>query len=151
MFPRTTELPKNVIQELKELQKITAPFMKKVATYMFWSFPLIAISIFNLVVSIFFIPASDKSLVMMLIYAIAGSIGLALQKEVKLQRQEIQKMSADYILRRVQKSEVVAPAAQNRYMSLVREEPMMAVQHFIAFLEEEARQQRMQKFHETQE
>jgi len=149
MFTTTTKMPRFIAKELKELQKITEPITKKVSKYMFWSFPLIAVSVFNLLITLFVIPNDERTLISLLIYAVLGAVGLALHKEVKLQRKEIQKQSADFAMKRVMKSEVVSPAYQNRYVSLIKNEPAMAVQHFIAFLEEEARQDRMKKFTEA--
>src|SRR5690625_7419351 len=112
MFTTTTKMPRFIAKELKELQKITEPITKKVSKYMFWSFPLIAVSVFNLLITLFVIPNDERTLISLLIYAVLGAVGLALHKEVKLQSKEIQKKSDDFAMKSVKTSEVVYPAIQ---------------------------------------
>lgn len=103
MFPMTN-IPPFIQRELEQLNEKIAPLLKKASKYGFWSIPLILISIFNLVTVLFLIPDKQKMILAIILYAIIGALGMALWKEAKLQRKEIQKVSADYVINRIEKA-----------------------------------------------
>lgn len=90
-------------KEVEQLQEKLSPFTKKVSRYMFWSLPLIAVSVFNLGFMLFTDPVTREALPMLGIYALIGAIGMALSRETKLKRKEIRKVGAEYAIERIQK------------------------------------------------
>lgn len=136
MFP-ITNVPPFIQRELEQLNEKIAPLFKKASKYGFWSMPLILISVFNLVTVLFFIPDKQNMVLTIILYAVLGALGMALSKEAKIQRKEIQKISADYVISRIEKSDIASASLKRKYTSLVKESPMMAINHFVKFLEAE--------------
>lgn len=136
MFPMTN-IPPFIQRELEQLNEKIAPLLKKASKYGFWSIPLILISIFNLVTVLFLIPDKQKLILAIILYAIIGALGMALLKEAKLQRKEIQKVSADYVINRIEKSDIASASLKRKYTSLIKESPILAINYFVKFLEAE--------------
>jgi hypothetical protein len=136
-----TELPSYTKNEMEKLQEVLLPFVKKASRNVMWSFPLIAISIFNIFTLLFATGLNKSTALPLLVYAVIGAFGMALSKEAKLQRAEIQKVSVDYVIDRIKRSESVSEPVKERYMSLVRENPLQTMNHFVHFLEAENRAQ----------
>ncbi|WP_453996594.1 DUF5392 family protein [Bacillus nitroreducens] len=133
----TKNLPLFITKELEQLHKKIGPIMIKTSKYMFWSFPLITISLFNLGFLLFFIPFTNESIPSLVIYAILGAIGFALAKEAKFKKKEIEEISSNYIIERIKKSDVVTEGRQQDYISRLKEQPKLAMHYFIEFLNEE--------------
>lgn len=131
------DVPSFVKNEVEQLQKRLLPLTKKVSKYMFWTMPLITISIFNLFVLLFIAPKSEHFITSIIIYAAAGAFGMALLKESKIQRKEIQRQSVSYIIERIKKSERASDHSKETYISLIQKQPLIAMNHFINFLMEE--------------
>ncbi|WP_010281977.1 DUF5392 family protein [Bacillus timonensis] len=139
----TKNLPLFITKELEQLHKKIGPIMVKTSKYMFWSFPLITISLINLGFSLFFMPFTDEVIPSLLIYAIIGAIGFALSKEARYKKREIQSISSNYIIERIRKSEVVTEGRQQDYITKLKDQPKLALHFFIEFLnEEKQREQR---------
>ena len=132
-----THLPPFVKREVEQLENIVSPLVKKVSKYSLFSFPLITVSIFNLFFLLFYIPDSQSMVFSIGLYAVLGALGFALLKEVKTQRQEIQKMSTAYILERIHNSEIASDGRKQEYMKRIKERPRVAINLFVAFLIEE--------------
>ncbi|WP_377558942.1 DUF5392 family protein [Ornithinibacillus salinisoli] len=141
-----TDMPAFVKKEIEKLNDFLSPFVKKVSKYAFWSLPLITFSIVNLFFLLFLIPSEDRMLVALIFYAILGAFGMALSKEAKLQRKEIQKISSDYIIERMKKSDLVSDRFREDYIKRVINQPVRAMDHFVKFLEEEDRLNRAKWF-----
>ncbi|WP_144462506.1 DUF5392 family protein [Siminovitchia fortis] len=133
-------IPPFIQRELKKLNELITPLMKKASKYGFWSLPLILISVFNLVTILFFIPDRQNMVLTIILYAVLGALGMALSKEAKHQRKEIQKISADYVISRIEKSDMASPSLKRKYTAMVKESPVLAINHFIKFLEAENRE-----------
>ncbi|PGT88624.1 MULTISPECIES: DUF5392 family protein [Bacillaceae] len=133
------DLPNFAKKEIEKLQEVIAPFAKKASRYIFWSFPLIVLSIINIVTMLFGAGFNESITPSLVVYAIMGALGMALSKEAKLQQAEIQKVSMDYIVERIKKSEVVSDRVKEKYISLVKERPLQTLNHFVNFLEVENR------------
>ncbi|TYR81519.1 hypothetical protein FZC66_06675 [Priestia megaterium] len=128
----------NYIQkEMEQLQTRLAPLTKKVSRYMFWSLPLIAVSAFNLIFLLFNEPLNRETLPVILMYAVIGALGMALSKETKIKRKEVQKVGADYAIERIQSSEIVSPYRKEEYIQQIKAQPLAAMAYFIQFLNEE--------------
>lgn len=130
-------VPPFIQRELEKLNEKIAPLFKKASRYGFWSLPLILISIFNLVTMLFFIPDRQNMALTIILYAVLGAFGMALSKEAKHKHKEIQKISADYVISRIEKSDIASPSLKRKYTLLVKESPVMAINHFVKFLEAE--------------
>ena len=124
-------------KEVEQLQEKLSPFTKKVSRYMFWSLPLIAVSVFNLGFMLFTDPVTREALPMLGIYALIGAIGMALSRETKLKRKEMQKVGAEYAIERIQKSEVVSSYRKEEYIERIKAQPLAMMAQFIQFLSEE--------------
>lgn len=136
MFP-ITNVPPFIQRELEQLNEKIAPLFKKASKYGLWSMPLVLISVFNLITVLFFIPDKQNMVLTIILYAILGALGMALSKEAKLQRKEIQKISAEYVISRIEKSDIASASLKRKYTSLIKESPFMAINYFIKFLEAE--------------
>lgn len=138
------DMPNHVKKEIEKLQDILNPFMKKVAKYSMWTLPLVVFSFFNLLNLIYFGALNRDNLPMILFFAFTGAVGMALYKEVRIQRKEIQKISANYMIERIKKSEIATESHKNQYIALVKEQPIgKMMNHFIMFLNEEENRRRL--------
>jgi hypothetical protein len=129
----------SIKKEIENIQKLIFPLAKKTSKYMLWTFPLIGIAVINLVFLLFFSTKENDVYMMMIIYAIIGSVGFALLKETKINKKEIQNIGVKYIKERINKSGVLTDERKNKYIHLVNESPVMAMEHFVKFLQEEER------------
>ncbi|WP_163969331.1 DUF5392 family protein [Oceanobacillus halotolerans] len=132
-----TNMPQFIKREIEAIEDKLHPFMKKMSRYAFWSLPLIVISIMNLFVLLFMIPQDQRSIVSIIIYAVIGAIGFALSKEVKLQKKEVRQHSVNYIVERIQRSNIVSETVKANYINQVKQHPDRAMNQFVAFLQEE--------------
>ncbi|MBN6886284.1 uncharacterized protein DUF5392 [Cytobacillus horneckiae] len=138
-FNPFAEMPAFVQKEMEKLNEKISPFMKKASRYALFSFPLIVFSIMNLVILIFAVPYDENMWITVGIYAVLGAVGMALSKESKIRRKEIEKMSMDYIIERINKSEHASEQMKTKYVTLIKEKPITALAQFTAFLQEERR------------
>lgn len=134
-----TDMPNFVKRELEQLEEIVSPIMKKASRYIFWSTPLIILSLINLMTLFFTVQDEKTTPAAILIYAIIGALGFALSKEGKHQQLEIQKLSLQYMKERISKSQWASDPIKTRYQALINENPRKAVPYFIQFLKEEKR------------
>ncbi|WP_047985689.1 DUF5392 family protein [Ornithinibacillus californiensis] len=133
-----TDMPSFIKKEVEKLNETISPFIKKVSKYSFWSFPLTIFSLINLFFMLVVMPET-RTAVALVLYAIMGAFGLALSKEAKHQRKEILKVSEEFIVKRISRSNVVDETQKERYIREVKQQPAFAMNHFIKFLEEENR------------
>ncbi|GGC99317.1 hypothetical protein GCM10007216_32620 [Thalassobacillus devorans] len=138
-----TDMPNSVKQEVEELERNLSPVTKKAAKYVFLSFPLIAISVVNLLTVLFMLPDEQVNWISVGIYALIGAVGMALSKEAKHKQIEIQERSVSYIVERIRRSDVATEQAKKDYTDQVKSQPINAMKHFVAFLEEEKRQEKL--------
>ncbi|WP_409274915.1 DUF5392 family protein [Neobacillus sp. SCS-31] len=148
MIQFMNDMPNSVKREIEKLEEIISPFLKKASKYALFSFPLITLSIFNLFIILFASPNQQYTATSIVVFAVIGAIGMAFSKEAKIQRIEIQNISADYMIERIKKSELVPEHLKKEYASLIKDQPSMAMQHFITFLKKE-HQQRSTFFNNT--
>jgi hypothetical protein len=136
----------SIKKEIENIQKLIFPLAKKTSKYMLWTFPLIGIAVLNLIYLLFFSPKENDVYVMMFIYAMLGAIGFALLKETKINKKEIQNIGVTYITDRINKSSVLTDGRKNKYIQLVSESPVTAMEHFVKFLQEEERVKKLSFF-----
>src|SRR5699024_9656731 len=130
------QMPGFIKKEIEKLEETLSPFLKKVNRYAFWAFPLIAISLFNLFF-MFFVSPADPNIISLVIFAVIGAAGFALAKEAKVRRKEIEKISADYMIKRIQSSTTAPEHVKTTYISEIEKHPRKAMVHFITFLKVE--------------
>ncbi|MEN2766992.1 DUF5392 family protein [Ornithinibacillus xuwenensis] len=133
-----TDMPNFVKKEVDSLNETLSPFIKKVSKYSFWAFPFITLSLINLFFMLVVMPET-RTTISLIIYAVLGAFGFALSKEAKFQRKEILKVSESFIVKRIKKSNVVTDTIKERYIKSIKEQPALAMNNFIRFLEEENR------------
>ena len=138
--------PENIQKELEHIQKLIMPLAKKTSRYLFLTYPLIGIAVLNLVILLFFSPRENHIYPMLFVYAVIGAIGLALLKETRINKKEIQKIGILYIIDRIKKSGFVTEEKKVRYIRLVSERPVLAMENFVKFLQEEDRMKRLAAF-----
>ncbi len=133
------DMPNFIKREIDLLQEILSPSIKKASRYVFWSFPLISISLFHLFLLLFFPGTNETSVPTLVFYAIIGALGMALSKEGKRYQAHIKKISVEYIVNRINKSEQVLHSVKEHYIHLVKEQPLKSMNYFVEFLEKEHR------------
>lgn len=139
MIKTMKDMPAFIKRELENLEKNVEPLMKKASKYMFWSLPLISISIANLVILLFFIPDKNSVIASLIFFAVLGSIGFALSKEAKYHQKEMMNISIRYMENRISNSDVVAEETKREYITRIKTQPVKAISLFIEFLEKENR------------
>lgn len=141
-FIVTNNLSEHIKKELEAIQKLILPLAKKTSKYMFWTYPLIGISLINIVYLLFFAPEFMDNKFLLILYSILGALGLALYKEIRLNKKEIQKIGTQYIIERMKKSRFVGEDRKTYYIRTVEKLPVQALDFFIRFLQEEERNKR---------
>jgi len=131
--------PEYIKKEIEAIQNLILPVARKTSKYMLWTFPLLTISLVNLVYLLAFTPKTEDTVGSLVLFAILGALGMALWKETKLNKKEIEKIGLVYIVDRIQKSRVVSEDRKNYYLKKVKEQPVEAMTNFIKFLQEENR------------
>ncbi len=132
------DMPLFIKRELEKLNETIAPLAKKASKYALWSLPLISVSVVNLIFLLFFMPESSN-VVSLVVFAVLGAVGFALSKEAKYHKKEIHKQSRDYMIKRITSSDAAPEHSKDKYVALVKGQPVQAMQHFVKFLEEENR------------
>jgi hypothetical protein len=135
--------PENIRKEIEQIQKLISPLARKTSKYMFWTYPLIGIALINLGYLLFFATRGDNFYIPLIIYAAIGAFGLALRRESKLNKKEIERIGVRYIIERMKKSRYVTNERKNQYIQIVNEKPILAMENFIKFLQEEDRLRRL--------
>lgn len=130
-------VPRVFEKEIEQIQKIIGPLMKKTSRYSFSSIMLISFSAINLVPLLFTASWSEATMILIGVLSVLGAVGLALIKEVKHNKAEIQKLGNDYIRKRIEKSTAVAEDRKHRYLNKIKHQPKMGMVIFLDFLNEE--------------
>lgn len=141
----TNSFPENIRKEIEAIQKLILPLAQKTSKYMFWTFPLIAISVLNLFYLLFVAQGGNEIYVPLFIYAVIGALGLALRKETKLNKKEIERIGMMYITERIKKSNILTEDRKSHYIHAVKKYPIAAMEQFVKFLQEEERMGRWSK------
>jgi len=137
-------IPTFAKREMDKLQELLLPHIKKASRYGIFAFPLVCIAIINLIMLAFV--GSDHIWEIGFVYALMGAIGMALLKESRYQQKEIQKLSSEYILTRIESSHIVQSSVKERYKKLIVSEPIRALPLFVEFLEKEEEMSRRERF-----
>lgn len=135
----TNDISDYAKKELEQLQEIISPILSKTTRYMMWAFPLIAVSVFNLITLLFFAESSETTMIQLGFFSVIGAFGLALSKERKLKQKEVLKLGHDYMIKRIEKSSYVSDVRKTEYITMIIAQPLIAVNSFIEFVNEEER------------
>ncbi|MDQ0217439.1 hypothetical protein ELQ35_07125 [Peribacillus cavernae] len=135
-----------VKNELEQLQKTIAPVLSKTTRYAIWAFPLMTISFFNLFFLLFYSTTGQVTAIQLVIYALLGALGLALSKERKINQKEVQKLSNEYMIKRIENSSYVNDYRKKSYVDTITEQPLTALNSFIEFINEEEKVKKQNEY-----
>ncbi len=138
-FMITNNMSEHVRKEIEAIQRLILPLARKSSRYMFWTVPLIGISVVNLIYLLFFAPEFMDRRFPVILYAFLGALGMALYREIKLNKREMEKISVQYMINRVKQSSFLGDDRKKYYIHLVEKMPVEAWDYFIRFLQEEER------------
>ena len=138
-FLITNQMSDHIRKEIEAIQRLILPLARKTSRYMFWTVPLIGISVVNLIYLLFFAPEFLDTRFLIVLYAFLGALGLALYREIKLNKREMEKISVEYMINRVKQSPFLGDDRKSYYIRLVEKLPVEAWDYFIRFLQEEER------------
>lgn len=130
-------LPHFIKKEMDSISEKIRPIMKKVSTYYIFGFPLMLIGMLNILFLIFDNSITADNYVVPVVYAFFAALGLAMFNESRLLKKEIHEVGKDYIIERINKSEIMEDDEKNRYIASVRNQVKMDLQPFFKFLTEE--------------
>ncbi len=130
-------LPSFIRHELEIITNAIQPKMKKFSKYRFFSIPLIIIPAMNLLMLLIAGEWYVDSLPILSIYALMAAIGMALYKESKVIQKEIEKISVEHMIKRINKSELLNEHSKKNYIETIKSQPKISFQAFMEFLNEE--------------
>ncbi|AAU25334.1 YwnF family protein [Bacillus sp. FSL W8-0445] len=141
---RFHQMPAFMKEEMDNLKRVAAPFLKKRLIFLFIAIPLLLASFVYL--SSFWGQAAygTDSMIKIGCAAAGAAFGMALFRESSYQKRNVQQSVMKYILERMQTSEVLSDERKSRYVRAVKEEPFTVMRSFLEFLnEEEIRRRRL--------
>ncbi|GAA4071034.1 YwnF family protein [Amphibacillus indicireducens] len=130
-------LPHFIKKEMDSISEKIRPIMKKVSTYYIFGFPLMLIGMLNILFLIFDHNITVDNYIVPVVYAFFAALGLAMFNESRLLKKEIHEVGKDYIIERINQSEIMEDDEKNRYIASVRNQVKMDLQPFFKFLTEE--------------
>ncbi|WP_440895090.1 YwnF family protein [Amphibacillus sp. Q70] len=130
-------LPHFIRKEMESISEKIRPLMKKVSTYYIFGLPLMLIGILNILFFLFDNGLDMESYLVPIVYAFFAALGLALFNESRLLKKEIHQVGKDYIIERINKSELMGDEEKNRYIASIKRQVKMDLQPFFKFLAEE--------------
>lgn len=121
---------------MEKMQESLAPLMKKMSKYSFASILLVSFSVLNLLSAMFFIDGTPGT-VTLLVLAGIGAFGMALNKEKKHYKKEMNKQGNEYIMERIKKSRYLSEGRVSEYVNTIKDKQYLALTSFYNFLREE--------------
>ncbi|MDQ0256858.1 hypothetical protein J2S74_004280 [Evansella vedderi] len=137
-FATNSRTPLYIKKEFEEMKKLTAPIVRRYSIYSFISAPLVIFSAINLYFLLFHSTWTSE-IPLLIIYGVLGAIGLALFKESTFQSKQVFKMGYHYMINRMKESKYLYDYRKERYLQLINQNPVDAVNIFREFLKEEER------------
>ena len=134
---QSERLPHFIKKEMDSISEKIRPIMKKVSTYYIFGLPLMTIGILNILFLIFDDSITLDNYLVPVVYAFFAALGLAMFNESRLLKKEIHEVGKDYIIERINKSELMEDDEKNRYIDSVQKQVKMDLQPFFKFLTEE--------------
>ncbi|SDL83461.1 DUF5392 family protein [Sediminibacillus halophilus] len=130
-------MPGYIQHEIEGVMSKAKSLIKKNTIFTLVSIPLIVFSVCNLFILLYRYGAGTEMVYMLLLFALLGSIGIALYKEAKMIRKEIRKVSSEQIMERIEASDVVNDYQKRGFIETIKKQPVLAMSVFIQFLQEE--------------
>lgn len=130
-------LPHFIKKEMESISEKIRPLMKKVSTYYIFGLPLMLTGILNILFYLFDDGTNMDDYLVLILYTFLAALGLALFNESRLLKKEIHQVGKDYIIERINKSELMEDDEKNRYIASVKQQVKMDLQPFFRFLAEE--------------
>ncbi|ASB87050.1 YwnF family protein [Bacillus sonorensis] len=138
------QMPAFMRREMENLKQVAAPILKKRMIFLFIAVPVLLVSLVYLSSFWGHMSFGMDTFIKMGIAALGAAFGMALFRESSYQKRNVQQKVFQYILDRMQKSEVLSEERKNRYVRAVKEQPFTVMSNFMEFLhEEENRRQRL--------
>lgn len=134
---QSERLPHFIKKEMDSISEKIRPIMKKVSTYYIFGLPLMVIGILNILFLIFDDGIAVDNYLEPVFYAFLAALGLAMFNESRLLKKEIHEVGKDYIIERINQSELMEDDEKNRYIDSVQKQVKMDLQPFFKFLTEE--------------
>ncbi len=137
-------MPAFIEKEIQTITDIVKPQLKKGSRYLLIAIPLLAISFTNLILLLIVGGWNMDNMLYLALYALMGAVGIALYKESKHVKKEMQQISMEHIIERIKKSEHMNDYAKNEYVQNIKAKPKFGFHTFLTFLtEEDQRKQRI--------
>jgi hypothetical protein len=130
-------LPVFVRKEIEVIFDAIQPKMKKFSMYRFLAFPLMAFPILNLTILLLTGGWYIDAVPSLSIYAIVAAIGLALFKESKHIKKDIENIGMERMIERIRKSDLMNEHRKEKYIMMIKGQPRFGFQAFLEFLNEE--------------
>ncbi len=134
-------MPDYIKEEMEGVMRKAKSLIKKNTVFTLLSIPLIVFSVFNLFFLVFRFGVESDMVYVLLLFALLGSIGIALYKEAKAVRKEIRKVSSEHIVERIEASDIVNDYQKRDFIDSIKKRPVLAMSVFIQFLQEEKHRQ----------
>ncbi|MDA1476660.1 DUF5392 family protein [Bacillus changyiensis] len=136
------QMPTFMKEEMENLKQAAAPILKKRMIFLLTAIPLVIVSIVYL--STFWGQTFNgmEMTIKISIATLGAAFGMALFRESSYQKRYIRETVVQYILERMQKSEVLSSERKNQYVRTIKEQPFSVMNSFIEFLNEEENRRR---------
>ncbi|WP_102028455.1 DUF5392 family protein [Salirhabdus sp. Marseille-P4669] len=139
-------MPTFVKKEMEIIMGVLKPYMKKFSKYRIFAIPLMVFPIMNLFLLLLSGGWYLDAIPTLAIYALMGAIGIALFKESKHVQKEMESISTERMIERINRSELLNDFTKKEYINTIKMQPKLGFQAFLQFLTEE--HERKQRIHE---
>lgn len=130
-------LPHFIKKEMDSISEKIRPIMKKVSTYYIFGLPMMVIGVLNIIFLLIDNESAMDNSWIPIVSALLAALGLALYNESRFLKKEIHVVGKDYIIERINNSELMEESEKTRYIKSVEKQVKMDLQPFFKFLTEE--------------
>ncbi|MBM7540373.1 DUF5392 family protein [Amphibacillus cookii] len=140
------QLPPFIKQEMDVISAKIRPLMKKVSAYYMFGFPLMLIGLLSMGMYLFDNSLNVETMMIPSVYALIAAAGVALFKESRFLKKQIHQVGKNYMVERIDKSEIIEEEEKNHYIKTVKKQVKMDLQPFFKFLTEENKRKHIDYF-----
>ncbi|WP_164669812.1 DUF5392 family protein [Virgibacillus doumboii] len=138
------DMPAFIEREIEIVTEKLKPQLKKSSRYTLFAMPLITVAFVNLFFSLIQGGWYLNNMPILAIYALMAAVGIALYKESKHVKKEMQQIGMEHFIKRINKSEHMNDYQKKEYISTIKSRPKFGFHTFLNFLtEEDQRKRRM--------
>jgi hypothetical protein len=130
-------MPAFIKNELQIIMDVLQPLLKKHSKYLYISIPLMAFSIITLVIRLITGGWYLEGIPGLTIFAFMAALGVALYKESKSVKKDIEKTGMEHIINRINESEHMNDYSKKKYIQAIKSQPKLSFHAFLNFLNEE--------------